>query len=89
MERFNELFAFSPKQAKYFRTLVDYNQAEDPALSQKLLSQLMKQNQATGRVLEEGSYDYYSHWRHGVVRAMLDVMDFDGGDYGEMVRICS
>lgn len=78
IERFVALFAFKPAQAKYFQTLVNFNQAVDPDISRMMLVKLMTLKSKMSQVIESDSYAYYTDWRHAVVRAMLDIHAFKG-----------
>jgi uncharacterized protein (TIGR02147 family) len=81
LERFIHILSFNQDEGNFFRILAKYNQAENPNERELFFEQLISLNKTPKRYLYEQSYRYYKHWYHSAVRALLNVCDFDGGDY--------
>jgi uncharacterized protein (TIGR02147 family) len=76
VNRFIDLLELDADEARYFRTLVQYNQTCNPKEKEYLLKQLIRQSAAQSRLISENEYAFYEEWHHGVIRAILDVFDF-------------
>jgi uncharacterized protein (TIGR02147 family) len=86
IERFIKLFQFNLDQANYFRTLVKFNQADNPDERELCFEQLITLNKTPKRYLYQQAYYYYKHWYNGVLRALLNVHDFDGKNFSVLAQ---
>lgn len=78
VERFVILLDLDRDQARYFRALVRYNQAESPEERELAFEQVVAFNRTPRTFLSECQMAFYKDWRHGAIRALLDT-----GDYGD------
>jgi uncharacterized protein (TIGR02147 family) len=62
-------------QAQFFRCLVNFNQAQNIEERELFFDQLVALNRTPVRKLEKQSFEYYKEWYHGVVRALLEIVD--------------
>lgn len=85
-ERFIKLIGLSGKEKNYFLLLVDYNRAKDAESRERLFREILRLTQAPYRDMDRAALPYYSNWRHAVIRALLDIYDFDGKNYSEMAQ---
>lgn len=76
VERFVKLLEFDRLQSQFFRVLVQFNQAETADEREFYFEQLISLNRTPTRTIEAKSYQYYSVWYHGAIRALLEVFDF-------------
>jgi uncharacterized protein (TIGR02147 family) len=76
IERFVRVFEFGKEEAGFFRVLVKYNQAENAEEREIYLEQLISLNKTPKKVLDRKAFEFFRHWRHSVIRALLDAMDF-------------
>ncbi|MEN9309746.1 MAG: hypothetical protein RL173_3678 [Fibrobacterota bacterium] len=76
VERFVVFLGLDPEKARYFRTLVRFNQAQTPDERETAFDQLVALNRTPKRVLDPVEYSYYRHWYHGAIRALLAVEDY-------------
>jgi len=70
-------------EAEYFKTLVFYNQEDNPGHKERLYHTLIslntrKHGTAHLRHVREEQYEYYSTWYHSVVRSLIDLHRFSG-----------
>jgi uncharacterized protein (TIGR02147 family) len=77
---FIKLLRLSHDESQYFRVLVKFNQCDDPEEKELLLDQLITLNRTPQKIVSPKAYSYYKEWYHGVVKALLEVIDFSG-DY--------
>lgn len=78
LERLIALLALPKDEARYFRALVGFQQAVTPEVREESLERLVALNRSPRKVLAEAQMEYFRHWWHGAVRALLDT-----GDYGD------
>lgn len=83
LERLVALLALPRDEAKYFRTLVRFQQAATPEEREETLERLVALNRSPRRVLEPDRMEYFKHWWHGAIRALLDTGEF--GDEPERI----
>jgi uncharacterized protein (TIGR02147 family) len=76
IDRFIGLLELAPNEAKYFRALVNYNQADNPQEKEFYFNQVIQLNSAPHRVLDLKAYEFYKEWHHSALRALLDFVDF-------------
>lgn len=71
-----EVFELNKGEAKYFRIMVNYNQAfDEPDERELYFEQLLTMKRSTGREVDTSQYEYYSKWYHSVIRATLNIID--------------
>jgi uncharacterized protein (TIGR02147 family) len=83
---FIALLRLDKTEAQYFRVLVRFNQCDDPAEKELLLDQLISLNRTPQQVLSTEALTYYKEWHHCVIKAILDVVDFNH-DYTGLARM--
>lgn len=71
LERFCELLDLPRAEERYFRCLVRFDQADTPEEKELALEQLHVMNRTGSLELDPTVWNYYRHWRHGAVRALL------------------
>jgi uncharacterized protein (TIGR02147 family) len=81
IERFIALFSFSREEGNFFRILAKFNQAENPNERELFFEQLISLNKTPKEYLYEQSYKYYKNWYNSAIRALLNVFNFNGGDF--------
>lgn len=86
INRFIELLELNTEESQYFRALVNYNQAFNSSEKQYYFEQLLQQNSSSSRLITQQEYSFYKDWYHGVIRAILDIYDFDD-DYKKLSSI--
>jgi len=75
------VFELNKGESKYFRILVNYNQAfDEPDERELYFEQLLTLKQSSGREVDTSQYEYYSKWYHSVIRATLDIVDVSSDD---------
>lgn len=79
-ERFIHLLELDKKEAIYFKILVKYSQCGEVDEKEAFLRKLISKNPYNCREVPEEAISYYQHWRHAVIRALLDIVDYDGSD---------
>ncbi len=84
VERFIPLLELDEDEASYFRAMVNYSQSYDNVDQEQAFREMVRFNRTTCTELSEKSLSYYLHWRYAVVRALLDVIDFDGSHQEEL-----
>lgn len=80
VERFVDLLEFDKNEADYFRFLVLYSQCAELDERERLLKELVIRNRNSCVALSDKATPYYENWRYSVIRALLDIVDFDGDD---------
>jgi uncharacterized protein (TIGR02147 family) len=86
VERFILLFKLNPDEARYFRILVKFNQAETIEEHELYFDQLIALNRSPSRTLDKKELIYYRHWYNSVIRALLNIIEFKG-DYAQLSRM--
>jgi len=72
-ERFVRLLELGDDEARFFRTLVRFNQAERPEEREAAYDELAALNRTPRHALGRDQMDYYRTWRNAVVRALSGV----------------
>lgn len=81
------VFELDKHEEKYFRVMVNYNQAFDSPDERELaFEQLVTLKRSTGREVDTSQYEYYSKWYHSAIRATLDVIDVEEDDTAAIKR---
>ena len=75
--KFIDILELDKKEAKYFETLVELDQAKSDAARNAAMQELLKQHPNPQHILNEDAYEYYSHWYNSALFAILDAMDVD------------
>jgi uncharacterized protein (TIGR02147 family) len=84
-ERLVRVLALDRDQARYFRALVEWEQATLPERREAALQVFAEYRRPAGTVLATHQMEYFRNWRHGAVRAVLDTDDF-GDEPGRIAR---
>ena len=74
-DRFVAALGLDPEEARFFRTLVRFNQAKEPDEREQAFDQLVALNRTPVQVLDPRAYRYYRHWWNGALRALFAVED--------------
>jgi uncharacterized protein (TIGR02147 family) len=78
LERLISLLALPREPARYFRALVNFQQAATPEKREEALDLLVSLNRSPRTILGDDRMEYFRQWWHGAVRALLDT-----GNYGD------
>ena len=73
--KFVEVLGLNKKEAKYFETMVNFDQAKTTTERNAFFDELIKQHPDPHTILDEDAYEYYNHWYNSVLFTALDVMD--------------
>ena len=73
--KFVEVLDLNKKEARYFETMVNMDQAKTATERNAFFEDLLKQHPDSHRILDEDAYEYYNHWYNSVLFAALDVVD--------------
>ena len=73
--KFVEVLGLNKKEAKYFETLVNLDQAKTATERNAFFEELLKQHPDSHRILNEDAYEYYNHWYNSVLFTALEVVD--------------
>jgi uncharacterized protein (TIGR02147 family) len=84
-ERLVHVLALERNQARYFRALVEWEQATLPERREAAHQVLSEFRRPAGTVLATHQMEYFGDWRHGAVRALLDTDEF-GDEPGRIAR---
>jgi len=76
VDRFVDLLGLGRDEAKYFRTLVRFNQAETPEDREIAFDALVGMSRVHRSELDPNSWTYYKHWWNGAIRALVATGDF-------------
>lgn len=86
IERFINLLEFDTDQARFFRVLVKFNQADTAEERELYFEQLISLNKTPKKELNKDVIDYYSQWYHSTIRAALETINFTD-DYKQLVKL--
>ncbi|OWV19609.1 hypothetical protein B7990_00055 [Fibrobacter sp. UWB4] len=73
--KFVEVLGLNKKEARYFETMVNFDQAKTTTERNAFFDELIKQHPDPHHILNEDAYEYYNHWYNSVLFTALDVMD--------------
>jgi len=73
--KFVEVLGLNKKEAKYFETMVNMDQAKTATERSAFFEELLKQHPDSHRILNEDAYEYYNHWYNSVLFTALEVVD--------------
>lgn len=79
-ERFVRLLELPDDEARFFRVLVRFNQAERPEEREAAYDELAALNRTPRHGLGREQMDYYRTWRNGVVRALSGLASLDSAE---------
>lgn len=85
VDRFVRALRMDEDEAQYFRVLVDFNQCSHDKERELLFEQLVSLNRTPRKFVPPEHYEFYSHWHHTAVFAMLQVEPF-AGDYAALAK---
>ncbi|QQS03613.1 MAG: TIGR02147 family protein [Fibrobacterota bacterium] len=75
VERFTQVLDLTVDEARYFRTLVQFNQSDTPEDREVAFDRLVSLNRTPYRRLDPKEYRYYKSWWNGALRAVLAIED--------------
>jgi len=73
--KFIEVLELDKKEAKYFETLVQLDQAKSDATRNAAMQEILKLHPNPQHIVNEDAYEYYSRWYNSALFAILDAMD--------------
>ena len=73
--KFIEVLELDKKEAKYFKTLVQLDQAKSDAARNAAMQEILKLHPNPQHIVNEDAYEYYSRWYNSALFAILDAMD--------------
>ena len=86
LDRFILVLSLDKDEARYFRVLVRFNQAQTPEDRELSFDQLVALNKTPRHGLEQQHYLYYRHWWNGAIRALLEISDYHGDEPGRIAK---
>ncbi|MCB9496474.1 MAG: TIGR02147 family protein [Fibrobacteria bacterium] len=75
LDRFCQALGLRVEEDRYFRALVQFQQAETPEDREVALDRLVVLSRSPRRRLDPRQYAYYRHWWNGALRAVLAIED--------------
>lgn len=81
--RFAEVLGLTVDEARYFRALVDFDQASTPEDREAAFDALVSLDRSPTRRLDPREHRYYKDWWNGALRAVLDIEDH-AEDWGRL-----
>ena len=73
--KFIEVLGLNKKAAKYFETMVKLDQAKTETARSTAMEELLHLHPNPQHILDSNTYEYYNHWYHSAMFAILDAMD--------------
>lgn len=73
--KFIEILGLEKKEAKYFETMVQVDQAKNDTIRKAAMEDLLRQHPNPQHIINTDAYEYYNHWYHSALFAILDAMD--------------
>jgi uncharacterized protein (TIGR02147 family) len=73
--KFIEVLGLNKKAAKYFETMVKLDQAKTETARSSAMEELLHLHPNPQHILDSNTYEYYNHWYHSAMFAILDAMD--------------
>jgi len=86
VERFTAALELAPDEAQFFRILVKFNQSESPEEKELYFEQLIALNKIPKYTLDVRLLQYYSRWYNPAVRALLEIIDFNGRNFSAITQ---
>lgn len=84
IQRFQTLLHLSKEEFSYFRNMVSYSQAKEFDDKEHFFKQMMKTNRIKGAAVSAEFQEYYGEWYHPVVRALFDIIDYNGDNMDDL-----
>jgi uncharacterized protein (TIGR02147 family) len=81
----SKFFEFDPKEAEYFRILVQFNKAKKPEHEKLYFEKLQSFKLPDAKILDWSKYDYFLKWYTIAIREEINTIPFDG-DYDDLAR---
>lgn len=78
-----KLLELGPAEAKFFRALVNYNQATSANEKEYYFDQIVQCNRTPYKLIDKNTYAYYTEWYHSTIRSLLGILDFKD-DYKDL-----
>lgn len=73
--KFIEVLGLEKKEARYFETMVQVDQAKNDTIRKAAMEELLRQHPNPQHIINTDAYEYYNHWYHSALFAILDAMD--------------
>ena len=73
--KFIEVLGLNKKEARYFETMVNLDQAKSTAERDAYFEELLRQHPDPHHILDADAYEYYNHWYNSVLFTALEVVD--------------
>jgi uncharacterized protein (TIGR02147 family) len=67
---------FNAKDKRYFKALVNYNQADDPSEKESFLKELHKIKVKKSNIISESQFSYFKNWYTPVIRELISLKGF-------------
>jgi uncharacterized protein (TIGR02147 family) len=83
IDLFIKLLELGQAEAKFFRALVNYNQATSANEKEYYFDQIVQSNSTPFKLLDKDTYTYYTAWYHSTIRSLLAIIDFKD-DYKDL-----
>ena len=77
-ERFARVMRLDEEESRYFRVLVDFNQAAYEIDRELLFDQLVALNRTPRKFVDPDQYTFFRRWHHSAVLSLLDIHEFRG-----------
>lgn len=71
-----KIFSFDNVESKYFRALVNYNQATGTDEKEFYFDQIVQLNRTPYSLINKDAYEYYNKWYHSTIRSLLAIINF-------------
>ncbi|MBN1577042.1 MAG: TIGR02147 family protein [Chitinispirillaceae bacterium] len=82
------IFNLGTVESKFFRALVNYNQASGADEKEFYFDQIVQLNQTPCTLIDKDTYEYYKKWYHSTIRSLLAIIDFKN-DYKSLAgKLC-
>jgi uncharacterized protein (TIGR02147 family) len=84
--KFARLFKLKRHETEYFELLVLFDQAKNHEQKKYYFEKILASKRSKITLLESRQYEFYSQWYYTAVREIVDIYNFDGGDFSELAR---
>jgi uncharacterized protein (TIGR02147 family) len=76
IDLFVKLLGLGSSESKFFRALVNYNQAASAEEKEFYFEQIVQLNQTPFKLVDKETFAYYTEWYHSTIRSLLSIIDF-------------
>jgi uncharacterized protein (TIGR02147 family) len=84
---FNTALEHTPKEAKYFQLLVQFQNEKKPSVKEEFLRQLLSLRHTQKEyIIEDKKLNFYDKWYYPVIRELVTFLDFKD-DYRKLARV--